>query len=102
MNMWYIALLGYASVAGLAFILFFGPPWHTNSPRMAWLQAGIALSSFGIDALLVLVLLRIIPPPWAILGVLLFKDIVFTWRLVTLLALHRKERRDSHDQSSGG
>lgn len=78
-------LIGLAIVLGVAFIVAFGPPWRTDSPWMAWLQAGIATASLGVDALLFAVLFRIIPPPWLVISIFAFKDLIYMARLLTLI-----------------
>jgi len=92
-NMLYALLVGLSLSLGLAFVLTFGNPSRSDNPPMAWLQAALAWVAVAFDALLFLALFHVVPPAWAILGVLLAQDAVFAWRLIVLFGRRSLSRR---------
>ena len=77
----------------LWFVVALGPPWRSQAPTIAWLQAAWAWVAILFEALLLLALFRVgVPlPVW---GVVLFaQDGVFAWRLILLRRSRRADQR---------
>ena len=88
----YALVVGTSLLLGLWFVIAFGPPWRSENPPMAWLQAGLALAAIAFDVVVLLALFRLIPIAWSGLLVLAAQDAVFAWRLAVLLRARRRER----------
>lgn len=80
---------------GLAFLLGLGRPWRAPDDlrTQAWLQAALVALPIGLEALLFMVALRVAPPFWAVVAVLLGQDGVYGWRLFVLYRAHRERIR---------
>jgi hypothetical protein len=88
----FMILFGTSVVLGLWFVLDLGPPWRSQLPGTAWLQASLAAVVLALDLVIVLLLLRV-PVPWWLIAVLVAaQDAVFVWRLVKL---HEARRSSS-------
>jgi hypothetical protein len=88
----YAALISVSLLLGLGFVIPFGPPWRTEIPSMAWLQAGLAWVAVAVDAALFLSLFHVPVPAVVGLAILLTQDVVFGWR-VAVLARERRAGR---------
>lgn len=80
---------------GVWFLYELGRPWRAPVELrvQAWLQAALVATPVALDVLLLLVVLRIAPPLWLILAVLLGQDAVYGWRLLVLVRAHRERTR---------
>lgn len=78
---------------GLIFLYGLGRPWRAPDELrvQAWLQSALVVSPVALELLLLLVVVRIPPPLWAVIGVLVCQDAVYTWRLLVLI-------RDRHER----
>lgn len=80
---------------GLAFMFGLGRPWI--APRdlrtQAWLQMSLVAIPILLDLVLLLVALRVVPPLWLIVAVLVGQDAVYSWRLFVLILAHRERNR---------
>jgi len=90
----FAVLIGVSMLLGLDFVVSFGPPWRSESPAMAWLQAGLAWVALAFDTVLLLALFRVAAPMWIVALILLGQDAVYAWRLVVL-------RRAREDENNG-
>lgn len=80
---------------GLAFMIGLERPWRAPAALriMAWLQVALVASPLLLDLVLLLVVLRVVPPLWLIIAVLSVQDAVYCWRLVVLINAHRERTR---------
>ena len=85
----FAVLIGVSMLLGLGFVIPFGPPWRSQNPGMAWLQAGLAWVALAFDTALFLSLFHIAVPVVAVALILLTQDIVFGWRVAVLIGERR-------------
>lgn len=78
---------------GLTFTITLGPPWKTQNPSMAWLQAWLAWIAVSIDAVLLISSFGVEIGNWVVGLILLGQDIIFGWRLWLLLKIRRETQR---------
>lgn len=90
MRVVFAVLIGVSMLLGLGFVIPFGPPWRSESPGMAWLQAGLAWVALAFDTALFLSLFHVAVPVAAVVLILLAQDVVFGWRVMALV----KERSE--------
>ena len=74
---------------GLWFIVSYGRPWRSDYPAMAWLQSALAAVPVAFDSLLLLALFKLTAPVWLVVAILAAQDVVFGWRVVTLMRARR-------------
>lgn len=91
MRIVFAVLIGVSMLLGLGFVIPFGPPWRSENPPMAWLQAGLAWVALAFDSALFLSLFHVAMPVVVVVLILLAQDTVFGWRLAVLI----RERRSA-------
>ena len=89
------AALVASMLLGLAFLYGLGRPWRVPDElrTQAWLQAALVAMPIALEELLLMVVMRVPPPLWAVVGVLLGQDAVYGWRLFVLVRAHQERIR---------
>jgi hypothetical protein len=90
----FAALLIYSILTGAWFAIELGRPWRSLNPPIAWLQASLAWSAIALDAILLLVLVRVRAPLWVYAVPLVMQAVTFTWRVIVLRRIRRAEKDD--------
>jgi len=89
----YVALVSTSLLLGLSFVIPYGLPWRSDNPSMAWLQSGLGWVAIAFDTAVLLSLLNVVVPWWAVLLILLAQDVVFAWRRIVLVRTRRRRSK---------